>query len=60
MKVYEFVKYRDANGEWRWRLVAANGKRVADSAEGYKTKAGVERAIDRMMDAVMIVRGEDE
>jgi len=31
--------YPDAAGEWRWRLVAANGRIVADSAEGY-TRAG--------------------
>ncbi|MDI9239867.1 DUF1508 domain-containing protein [Lysobacter sp. LF1] len=24
---------------WRWRLVAANGKTIADSAEGYYSKA---------------------
>ena len=24
---------------WRWRLVASNGRTVADSAEGYQSKA---------------------
>jgi len=28
--------YKDASGQWRWRVVAANGEVVADSAEGYK------------------------
>lgn len=27
--------YTDKTGEWRWRLVATNGKTVADSGEGY-------------------------
>jgi len=31
--------YQDAKGEWRWRHVAANGKIVGASAEGFKTRA---------------------
>jgi uncharacterized protein YegP (UPF0339 family) len=27
--------YQDSGGEWRWRVVADNGKVVADSGEGY-------------------------
>lgn len=27
--------YKDQGQDWRWRLRAANGKIVADSAEGY-------------------------
>ena len=33
-----YVYYQDQKGEWRWRLKAANGKIVADSAESYTTK----------------------
>ncbi len=33
----KFVVYRDAKGEYRWRLVATNGQVVA-SGEGYKNK----------------------
>ena len=29
------VIYRDKAGEYRWRVVAPNGRIVADSAEGY-------------------------
>ena len=29
-----FKVFRDTKGEWRWRLVAANGKIIAQS-EGY-------------------------
>lgn len=28
--------YKDAAGEWRWRITAPNGNVVADSGEGYK------------------------
>jgi uncharacterized protein YegP (UPF0339 family) len=31
-----YVYYKDAKGEWRWRLVAANGRIIADSGEGYQ------------------------
>lgn len=34
----QFVAYKDAMGEWRWRLFAVNGRIIADSAEGYKNK----------------------
>jgi hypothetical protein len=32
--------YQDAAGEFRWRLVAQNGRILADSAEGYVTEEG--------------------
>ncbi len=34
--VWDF--YQDGIKEWRWRLVAANGRIIADSGEGYTTK----------------------
>lgn len=27
--------YKDANGHYRWRLTATNGKIIANSGEGY-------------------------
>ena len=36
--------YEDRAGEWRWRAVARNGKVIADSAEGYKSRSSVKRA----------------
>ncbi|MFC6824958.1 HVO_2922 family protein [Halopelagius fulvigenes] len=41
-----FEVFQDSAGEWRWRLVAPNGKIIADSGEGYQSKQGVERGID--------------
>jgi uncharacterized protein YegP (UPF0339 family) len=32
----EFHVYKDAAGEWRWRLIAGNKQIVADSGEGYE------------------------
>ncbi|GAA3644140.1 hypothetical protein GCM10022236_53490 [Microlunatus ginsengisoli] len=40
-----FEVYRDAQGEFRWRLKSTNGRSIATSGEGYKTKAGVQNAI---------------
>ena len=33
-----FKAYLDVKGEWRWTFYASNGKKVADSAEGYKNR----------------------
>jgi uncharacterized protein YegP (UPF0339 family) len=35
----KYKVYKDAKGEGRWRLVAANGNSIANSGEGYKSKA---------------------
>ena len=40
-----FVWYEDKAGEFRWRLVAANNRIVAESGEGYVDRHGVLRAI---------------
>ena len=45
----KFEIYRSGDSllslQWRWRLVAANGEVVADSAEGYVRKFDCEYAI---------------
>ena len=41
-----FEVYQDSAGEWRWRLVAANGNIIADSGEGYTSKQGAKRGIE--------------
>jgi hypothetical protein len=35
-----FNLYKDASGQWRWRLVTSNGKTIADGAEGYRRRGG--------------------
>jgi len=40
--------YRDLRLEYRWRLVADNGRIVADSAEGYTRQHDCEQAVDRV------------
>ena len=52
----EFETYKDAGGDHRWRLRAANGRIVADSAEGYASLRNVKRAISTFCDAVESAR----
>ena len=33
-----FKVYKDKAGEWRWTLIAANGRKIGDSGEGYINK----------------------
>jgi uncharacterized protein YegP (UPF0339 family) len=40
-----FELYRDAKGEWRWRLRARNGEVVAESGEGYTRREDCEHGI---------------
>jgi uncharacterized protein YegP (UPF0339 family) len=51
--------YADRAGEWRWRIIARNGRKVGDSGEGYATKAGAGKAAGRfgyaLRDAPVII-----
>ena len=40
-----FELYRDRSEEWRWRLRHRNGNVIADSGEGYTTKAKAKQGI---------------
>lgn len=41
-----YILYKDVGGFWRWRLVAANNKIIANSGEGYWNKQDCKHAID--------------
>jgi len=41
-----FELYRDSAGEWRWRLRHQNGNIIADSGEGYTSKANAKNGIE--------------
>jgi uncharacterized protein YegP (UPF0339 family) len=47
-----FEFYVDGAGQHRWRLVARNGRIVADSAEGYSRHADCRKAAKRMVIAI--------
>ena len=42
----KIVIYKDGKGEYRWKLVARNGRVVADSGEGYKRKSGILKTLN--------------
>ncbi len=43
-----FEVYKDGKGEWRWRLLARNGRLVADCGEGYARRAQALKAVGRV------------
>jgi uncharacterized protein YegP (UPF0339 family) len=38
--------YKDANGHYRWYLMAANNRKIANSGEGYYNRADCVGAIN--------------
>ena len=42
----KFEVYKDAKGEYRWRLVASNGQAIATGGEGYKAIASAKDGIE--------------
>jgi uncharacterized protein YegP (UPF0339 family) len=47
-----FQVFRDSRGDYRWRLVAGNGRIIADSGEGYASRFNVKRSISTFVDDV--------
>lgn len=41
----KFIVYKDAVGQYRWRLLAANNRVIADSGESYWNKSDCLAAI---------------
>jgi uncharacterized protein len=41
-----FYIYKDTSRNFRWRLKSSNGRIIADSAEGYENRQGIDDAID--------------
>jgi len=42
----KFEIYKDGQGDFRWRLKADNHETIADSAEGYSSKANCEHGVE--------------
>lgn len=45
--------YQDDIGDWRWRAIAANGRIVADSAEGYRKRSDCDRGAGIAAQAIL-------
>jgi uncharacterized protein YegP (UPF0339 family) len=41
----KFEIYKDAKGEFRWRLKSGNGQVIASGGEGYTSMSGVKNGI---------------
>jgi hypothetical protein len=38
--------YKDAKGEFRWRITASNGRKIANCGEGYKNKKDCKNGLE--------------
>ena len=47
------VIFRDSAGEWRWRLIAPDGRAIADAPRGYTDRDEVDRAILELRDLIL-------
>ena len=47
----KFELYKDGNNQWRWRLKAANGRIIADSAEAYVNRQDCVNGIKLVQDS---------
>lgn len=43
-----FEVYEDRGGQWRWRMIATNGRIVADSGDGYSSKSNARAAVENV------------
>ena len=59
-KTLTFEVYKDAKGEFRWRLKATNGELIANSGEGYKAKADCTHAIDLIKEGASKATTDDK
>jgi uncharacterized protein YegP (UPF0339 family) len=58
--VTKFQIYKDRKGEHRWRLRARNGEIIADSNEGYSSKATCKHGIDLVKEQAANAAVEDQ
>jgi len=58
--VTKFQLYKDRKGEYRWRLRARNGEIIADSNEGYSSKASCKHGIDLVREQAASAAVEDQ
>ncbi|MWV65775.1 DUF1508 domain-containing protein [Halorubrum sp. JWXQ-INN 858] len=54
-----FELFKDAAGEWRWRLVHANGNIIADGGQGYSAKAKAKQGLGSVKKNAPGARVED-
>ena len=55
-----FELFRDRAGEYRWRLRHQNGNIIADSGEGYSSKANAENGIQSVKENAPTAPTDDQ
>lgn len=55
-----FELYQDRAGEYRWRLRHQNGNIIADSGEGYSSKANAENGIQSVKENAASAPTDDQ
>ena len=55
MRKPRFTVYQDKSGEWRWRLVAANGRIIAHG-EAHTRERDAWRAVETVREAAALAR----
>jgi uncharacterized protein YegP (UPF0339 family) len=56
----KFELYKDAKGEYRWRLVASNGQTIATGGEGYKARESARAGIESVKKNAPIAEIEEK
>ncbi len=56
----KFKVYKDTGGNYRWRLVAGNGEKIASSGESVSDKSGARRAAETVKSTAGSAPIEDE
>ena len=56
----KFQIFKDRKGEYRWRLRADNNEVIADSSEGYKSKASCSHGIELVKKLAPAAEVEDQ
>lgn len=49
----KFDCYRDNDGDWRWQVIAANGRVIAVSSEGYRKRSDAMRGAHITCQAIL-------
>lgn len=54
-----FEVFKSKNQKWHWRLVAQNGRIIADGGQGYSTRQNARRAVSNLQDNLDAIRLAD-
>ncbi len=44
--------YKDVDKEWRWKIVARNGRTVVEGPEGYRKRATMKKTLRRVVEGI--------